>query len=253
MANRFFITFAGTAMAGLLLLASCNSQQSYSGGDVSLSSEIDSVSYALGYQNGTILRQQGMDDINLDLILAGMYAGLEQEEDTASEAPLSQQEMQMVVQRYQQQKQQQAQQEQQQQAVENEREAEEFLESNRSKDGVQETESGLQYEVIEEGDGASPSEGSTVRVHYEGTLLDGTVFDSSYERDDPVEFPLDQVIPGWTEGVQLMREGGKYRFWIPGDLGYGSNPNPNSPIGPNQLLVFEVELLEVVENGEGEE
>lgn len=120
-----------------------------------------------------------------------------------------------------------------------------FLADNASKDGVKVTESGLQYQVLSEGDedGASPSASDTVKVHYAGTLINGTEFDSSYAREEPIEFPLGRVIAGWTEGVQLMSTGDKYRFFIPPDLAYGESGK--GPIGPNEALIFEVELLEV--------
>ena len=120
-----------------------------------------------------------------------------------------------------------------------------YLEANGKKDGVKTTASGLQYQVITEGEnsGKSPSATDTVKVHYEGTLTNGTVFDSSVARGEPIEFPLNRVIAGWTEGVQLMSEGDKYRFFIPPNLAYGENGA--GPIGPNEALVFEVELIEV--------
>lgn len=120
-----------------------------------------------------------------------------------------------------------------------------FLAENAKKEGVKTTSSGLQYEVIKEGAGKSPKATDTVLVHYKGTLLDGTEFDSSYSRNEPISFPLNRVIPGWTEGVQLMKEGAKYKFFIPSNLAYGSTGTPGGPIGPNETLVFEVELLKV--------
>ncbi|HPE30677.1 MAG TPA: FKBP-type peptidyl-prolyl cis-trans isomerase [Parvularculaceae bacterium] len=122
-----------------------------------------------------------------------------------------------------------------------------FLEDNAKKQGVKTTESGLQYEVLAKGpaDGKSPTDANIVRVNYRGTLLDGTEFDSSYARGEPAEFPLARVIPGWTEGVQLMHEGDKFKFYIPSQLAYGEMGTPGGPIGPNEALVFEVELLAV--------
>lgn len=127
-----------------------------------------------------------------------------------------------------------------------------YLAENAKKDGVTTTASGLQYEVLTEGEGKSPaSETSTVKVHYKGTLLDGTEFDSSYSRGEPATFPLNRVIAGWTEGVQLMKEGGKYRFTIPSGLAYGERAT--GKITPNSTLIFDVELLEVIETEAAEE
>jgi len=122
--------------------------------------------------------------------------------------------------------------------------ATEYLAKNKERSGVKTTASGLQYEVLKEGQGASPVATDTVAVHYEGRLIDGTVFDSSIQRGEPAIFPLDQVIPGWTEGVQLMKPGAKYRFTIPPELGYGPE-GAGGVIPPNAVLVFEVELLAV--------
>ncbi|MEM6916565.1 MAG: FKBP-type peptidyl-prolyl cis-trans isomerase, partial [Verrucomicrobiota bacterium] len=120
----------------------------------------------------------------------------------------------------------------------------EFLDENAKKEGVEITESGLQYEVLEEGDGPKPSATDNVTVHYHGTLIDGTVFDSSVDRGSPASFPLNRVIPGWTEGVQLMPVGSKFRFTIPYDLAYGERGSPPK-IEPYSTLIFEVELLEI--------
>lgn len=122
-----------------------------------------------------------------------------------------------------------------------------FLAENAKKPGVVTTDSGLQYLVIEPGKGAKPTAGDTVRVNYKGSLLDGTVFDDSAQHGGPAEFPLAQVVPGWQEGIVLMPVGGKYRFWIPSNLGYGETGTPGGPIPPNATLVFEVELLDIVD------
>ncbi len=123
-------------------------------------------------------------------------------------------------------------------------EGEKFLAENGKKENVRSTASGLQYVVEKEGDGAQPSASDEVTVHYTGKLLNGTVFDSSVNRGEPATFPLNRVIPGWTEGVQLMKEGAKYTFFIPSDLAYGAGGVPNV-IPPHSTLIFEVELIKV--------
>jgi FKBP-type peptidyl-prolyl cis-trans isomerase len=120
-----------------------------------------------------------------------------------------------------------------------------FLAENARKAGIQTTASGLQYEVISEGQGEKPQLADTVRVNYEGTLISGEVFDSSYERGEPIEFPLDGVIPGWSEGLQLMTEGANYRFYIPSELAYGPQGIPGA-IPPYSALIFKVELIAII-------
>ncbi|MDR0386624.1 MAG: FKBP-type peptidyl-prolyl cis-trans isomerase [Treponema sp.] len=121
-----------------------------------------------------------------------------------------------------------------------------FMTDNGKRNGVVTTASGLQYEVVTEGNGPKPAASSTVRVNYEGTLIDGTVFDSSYTRGEPAEFPLTGVIPGWTEGIQLMSVGSTYKLYIPSELAYGT-ASPGGAIGPNSVLIFKVELLAIIE------
>ncbi len=123
----------------------------------------------------------------------------------------------------------------------------EFLEENAKKDSVKVTESGLQYMVLKEGKGAKPGATDTVTVHYTGTLIDGKVFDSSVERGEPATFPLNRVIPGWTEGLQLMSEGSKYRLFIPSELAYGER-GAGDDILPNSTLIFDVELIKVTKS-----
>jgi FKBP-type peptidyl-prolyl cis-trans isomerase FkpA len=126
-------------------------------------------------------------------------------------------------------------------ALENLEKGKAFLEENGKREGVVTTETGLQYEVITKGDGPVPADTSKVKVHYEGTLIDGEIFDSSYEKGEPITFRLNRVIPGWTEGVQLMTVGSTYRFFLPSNLGYG--PRGNSRVPGNSVLIFKVELL----------
>jgi FKBP-type peptidyl-prolyl cis-trans isomerase FkpA len=129
-------------------------------------------------------------------------------------------------------------------AAENKEAGAKFLAENKTKEGVKTTESGLQYIVEKEGEGENPAAEDTVEVHYRGTLLDGTEFDSSYKRGEPVKFPLNRVIKGWTEGVQLMKKGAKYKFFIPSDLAYGDT-GAGETIAPGSTLIFEVELLSI--------
>ncbi|MDX1350296.1 MAG: FKBP-type peptidyl-prolyl cis-trans isomerase [Putridiphycobacter sp.] len=124
-------------------------------------------------------------------------------------------------------------------------EGEAFLSANAQKDGIVTLDSGLQYEIVTEGNGAKPSENSQVTVHYHGTLTDGTVFDSSVERGEPATFGVNQVIKGWTEALQLMPAGSKWRLYIPEHLAYGANPHPQGPIKPYMALIFDVELLSI--------
>ena len=124
-----------------------------------------------------------------------------------------------------------------------------FLAANANKPNVKTTTSGLQYEVITEGKGLKPQPTDSVSAHYKGSTLDGKTFDSSYDRGQPATFMLNQVVPGWQEGVALMPVGSKYRFWLPANLGYGEKGTPGGPIGPNETLTFEVELLEIVKPG----
>ena len=119
-----------------------------------------------------------------------------------------------------------------------------FLEENAKKEGIQTTASGLQYEVLRDGDGPKPGAANTVEVHYEGRLIDGKVFDSSYQRKQTISFPLNRVIPGWTEGLQLMPTGSKYRLYIPSELGYGAR-GAGGDIPPHAALIFDVELISI--------
>lgn len=132
-------------------------------------------------------------------------------------------------------------------AEKNKKDGDAFLEENKKKDGVKTTASGLQYKVITEGTGKTPQATDKVTVHYRGTLADGAEFDSSYRRGEPATFGLDQVIKGWSEGIPLMKAGSKWTFFIPSELAYGEQGTPGGPIGPNAVLIFEVELLSIGE------
>lgn len=130
-------------------------------------------------------------------------------------------------------------------AEQNLKAGEEFLAANAKKEGVKKTASGLQYVVLKEGQGKKPGLSDKVAVHYHGTLINGKVFDSSVDRGEPITFGVTQVIKGWTEALQLMKEGSKYRVFIPSELAYGKRGTPGGPIGPNETLIFEIELLHV--------
>ena len=222
-----------------LAITGCDSD-SFSDGDADLETNIDSVSYAFGYLNGQQMVQREMSDLDPEIFAEAMEQAFEEDSSIIPERELS-----TILQSYQRRAQQKTQQMKQQEAKENEEKGQAFLEENKTKEGVQTTESGLQYKIVKEGSGASPGAEDTVVVNYEGSLLDGEVFDSSYDRGQPAEIPLNRVIPGWTEGIQLMEKGAEYTFWIPGNLAYGLNPRANGPIGPNETLVFDVELVEV--------
>lgn len=210
------------------------------GGEARFRTTLDSVSYSIGYSLGSSMAADGLDELNLQNLNAGMLDAF-----GGSDARLTEMERMSSIQNYQAVLQQKQSERMERLAGENQAEGERFLSENAGKEGVSVTESGLQYRVIEEGSGRQPKAESTVEVHYRGSLLNGQVFDSSYERGEPARFPLNQVIPGWTEGVQLMKEGSKYEFYIPSELGYGLYPPPGSPIEPGSVLIFEVELLSV--------
>jgi FKBP-type peptidyl-prolyl cis-trans isomerase FklB len=218
------------AIAFSIPLFSCSGQRKSE--DVKLASLADSMAYSIGVTIGSNMKKDGLDSLDLDILKSAMAAVLR------GDTPMIQQmECQGVIQSYLAQK-------QQAQVSKNTAEGKQFLEENKKKKGVITTASGLQYMVITEGKGDMPTANDTVKTHYHGTLIDGTVFDSSVDRGEPVEFPVGGVIKGWTEALQLMHVGSKYRLFIPPDLAYGER-QAGPKIGPNSTLIFEVELLAI--------
>tara|TARA_R110002049_G_scaffold71370_2_gene183931 strand:- start:22409 stop:23128 length:720 start_codon:yes stop_codon:yes gene_type:complete len=212
----------------------------------SLNTEVDSVSYAIGLDVARNVKSS-FEEINTELFIQGYNNGID-----STNILIDQEKVGPILQAFFQKKQQENMAKQQAEAAKEaetkyadvKAEGETFLEENKAKEGVMVTASGLQYQVLKEGNGKKPTADSTVKVHYHGTLTDGTVFDSSVDRGEPAEFGVTQVIPGWTEGLQLMSEGAKYKFFIPQELAYGATPR-GGQIKPFSALVFEVELLEV--------
>ncbi|UYZ64213.1 FKBP-type peptidyl-prolyl cis-trans isomerase [Hymenobacter weizhouensis] len=204
-----------------------------------LSSLKDQVSYIIGRDMARNFAQQGLD-LNIDVLAQSM-------KETMGGQPsrLSPQQMQAAMQQLQEQLQAAEDSNQDPNAMNNNRaEGEAFLKENAGKPGVQTLPSGLQYEVLKEGNGRKPGPGSSVTTHYHGTLINGTVFDSSYQRGQPATFGVNQVIAGWTEALQLMPEGSKWRLYIPSELAYGKR-GAGRDIGPDSALIFDVELLKV--------
>ncbi len=200
------------------------------------------MGYFFGYSFGNMLKRDGHTDVDIERLMQGMRDSMGDQPPALTEG--QQQAIIAEIQAVRQRMEEEAQAAQAQLAEQNRSTGEAFLAENAGKDGVMTTDTGLQYQVLEPGSGDSPTVDSQVRVHYEGRLINGEVFDSSYARGEPAEFGLNQVIAGWTEGLQLMKEGGKMRLFIPSDLAYG--PGGNRGIPPNAVLVFDVELLEVL-------
>ncbi|GAB3539096.1 macrophage infectivity potentiator Mip [Pontibacter brevis] len=194
----------------------------------------EKISYIIGRDMATNLKKQGID-IESDPFVKGM-----QEVLSGKPSTLSQEEVQQAMMALQQE----MAQKQNAAGSENKQAGEAFLAENKNNEGVKTLPSGLQYQVLQEGTGKSPSASDTVTTHYHGTLIDGTVFDSSYERNQPATFPVNGVIAGWTEALQLMKEGSKWRLFIPSNLAYGAQ-GAGDAIGPNSTLIFDVELLSV--------
>jgi FKBP-type peptidyl-prolyl cis-trans isomerase FklB len=209
-----------------------------------LDSQKKKVSYAIGLDIGQNFKARAMD-IDLDIMSQGM------KDAQKTEKPLlAPEEIQKVMTQFQQDMMKIEQEKRLAKGQENKAQEESFLKENAHKPGVKVTPSGLQYKVITEGKGPQPKESDTVKVHYRGTLLDGTEFDSSYKRNEPAVFPLKGVIKGWTEALQLMKVGSKYQIFLPSSLAYGEN-GAGQAIGPNSTLIFEVELLGIEKPDEG--
>lgn len=221
---------------GLIVsVASCQQGGSSNG---KIETSVDSVSYAIGVVVGNNNNQQletvpGNEEMNMELMAEAFRTA-----SLGEETKMNPEEANAVIQAF-------FETASKKEAQENLEEGNKFLEENKAREVVMTTESGLQYEVLVEGEGAKPTATDQVRVHYHGTLIDGTVFDSSVENGEPVVFGVNRVIPGWTEALQLMSVGSKYKIYIPADLGYGER-GAGGDIGPNATLIFEVELLEIV-------
>ena len=200
---------------------------------------MDKVSYALGLGIGRQLAQMGANDFSIEAFAAAIKDVI-----AGNELKVSNREAQTIVQEYFRKKEEKLNAERAEKGKVAKAEGEKYLAENAKKEGVTVLPSGLQYMVLKEGNGNKPKATDTVKCHYEGFLIDGTVFDSSVERGEPAEFALNQVIAGWTEGLQLMQEGAKYRFFIPYILGYGEG-GAGASIPPFATLIFDVELLEV--------
>jgi FKBP-type peptidyl-prolyl cis-trans isomerase len=228
--------YLGMLIAGSFQYAcgQTSGQKTQSG--IVLKTKADSAAYAFGISIAKDLRAAGMKDIPADILLKSIQHGLKSDSTEWNDELLSNLIRSAI---------------EEGRNKENEvlkAKAEKFLEENKQKSGVQVTESGLQYEILREGTGEKAKLTDSIVVHYKGTLLDGKEFDSSYERDEPLKFIPEQVIPGWQEGMQLMNVGSQYRLYIPYQLGYGERGAGGGEIPPYSVLIFEVELLGIKSN-----
>lgn len=233
------------SLVASIALFSCGNEEGTDSAEVTLNNNIDSVSYAIGINSANGLQQQFAEG-NMDAYLKGFKDAID-----SNELMIATEDAQGIIQAFSQKKQmeQMAEQQREQEAMYGnvKEEGIKFLEENKNNEGVQVTASGLQYIVLKEGTGKQATSTSDVTVHYHGTTPNGEVFDSSVDRGETISFNLGQVIPGWTEGVALMKEGAKYKFFIPQELAYGAQApgGGQGPIKPYMPLVFEVELFEV--------
>ncbi len=203
-----------------------------------LKTQRDKVSYSMGLDIGRMLKMQGVD-VDLELVTRGLKDAY-----TGNQPLLTDEEMQEVLTNFKKEFIAKQQELAKQQGEKNKREGEIFLEANKKKEGVQTLPSGLQYKVLKAGAGKKPTTTDTVTVHYRGTLIDGKEFDSSYQRGKPATFPVNGVIPGWTEALPLMEEGAQWELFVPSNLAYGER-GAGREIGPNATLIFEVELISI--------
>lgn len=229
-------TLIALTVAGAL--AGCSASQE-TPPDPKLDTTDQKVSYGMGLVMGERMGND-LPNLQMEQFLQGIQHGHAGDEELTR---MSREEIQQALMAYQQEMQEQAGAAQQELARKNLEAGQSFLAENAEREGVTTTDSGLQYEIIEQGEGEKPTADDRVKVHYTGELISGEVFDSSRERGEPVTFGLNQVIPGWTEGLQLMAEGSRARLYIPADLAYG--PGGNQRIEPNETLIFDVELLEI--------
>ena len=232
--KKISVLVATVIVAMSASFTSCDSHKS-----ASLKTAVDSASYAIGINTGanyrTNLKTLPGGEANIDDLIAGFIQAIKGDSAAMKMTPET---AQQYLQTY-------FVEASAKEAAQNKEAGEKFLAENKTKEGVITTESGLQYKVEKEGTGEKPTAADRVKVHYTGTLLDGTKFDSSVDRGEPAEFGVSQVIRGWTEGLQIMPAGSKYIFWIPSDLAYGER-GVGQDIKPNSVLKFEVELLEVI-------
>ena len=198
-----------------------------------MTQDLNAVSYAIGLSVASSLKEQNLDKLDPTVLSSAIQDVFDNK--TPKFTP---HEAQDIIQNY-------LKELSEKQFAKNKEEGESFLAENAKKSGVLTTASGLQYEVIVEGNGKTPGATDVVEVHYHGTLINGNVFDSSVQRGTPATFGVNQVIKGWTEALQLMKEGAKYRLYIPQDLAYGAHPHPGGPIEPLMALIFDVELISV--------
>lgn len=223
----------------IVLVSSCSStkdsgsSKSKNKSKMKLTTEVDSVSYSIGLNIAENLSNQGLDGLNIDALAKGMDDFFSQ-----NDLAISKEQGEQFIQNYMQRKAMEA-------ANKNKKEGEDFLAKNGQKDGIVTLPSGMQYEIIEAGQGAIPKATDKVRTHYHGTLIDGTVFDSSIERGQTATFGVTQVIQGWQEALQLMPVGSKWRLYIPYHLAYGER-GAGGQIGPFATLIFDIELIEIV-------